>query len=339
MLVAYVEDHADRSTSRTRRCPTSRGSSGCCAGYFPPPIAERFADDLPNHPLHREIITTVVVNDMINRGGTTFVHRAIEETGADVAQIARAYAVVREVFDLPALWAEIEALDNQVPTAAQHAGYQEIRRLIDRATRWLVDVRFPISDVAARDRAVPARRVRRAGPRISGRCCAARSGRRSTTTPTKLIDLGLPARAGAAHLAELLTRVPAARRRRDRQRHRRTPPPRSAELHFALSERFSVDEHADRDHRAAPRRPLVDPGPGGRAARRLRRAVGDHDVGAAHHRRRLLGDGRASTAWTDAERRAGRAGADDGARRAGPRRRRPGDAVGGAAGSMRGLPS
>src|SRR5581483_7254030 len=51
------------------------------ASYFPPRIAERFADDLPNHPLRREIVTTVVVNDMINRSGTTFVHRAIEETG------------------------------------------------------------------------------------------------------------------------------------------------------------------------------------------------------------------------------------------------------------------
>src|SRR5581483_7976770 len=118
------------------------------ASYFPKAIVERFAADLAGHPLRREIITTAVVNDMINRAGTTFVHRAIEETGAGVDQITRAYTIVREVFDLPLLWREIEALDNQVPTAAQHAGYQEIRRLIDRATRWFVDVRFPIADVA-----------------------------------------------------------------------------------------------------------------------------------------------------------------------------------------------
>ena len=53
---------------------------------------------------------------MINRSGTTFVHRAIEETGAEVAQITRAYAIVREVFGLSALWADIEALDNVVST-------------------------------------------------------------------------------------------------------------------------------------------------------------------------------------------------------------------------------
>ena len=57
-----------------------------CAGYFPPPLRERFADRLDGHPLRREIITTVVVNDMVNRGGITFVFRAVEETGADAGR-------------------------------------------------------------------------------------------------------------------------------------------------------------------------------------------------------------------------------------------------------------
>ncbi len=148
VLVAYskmtLTQHIEDST-----LPEEPWFQRVLAGYFPPAISARFADDLPGHPLHREIITTVVVNDMINRAGTTFVHRAIEETGADIGQISRAYSIVRAVFDLPTLWAAIEALDNQVPTSAQHAGYQEMRRLIDRATRWFVDVRFPITDVAA----------------------------------------------------------------------------------------------------------------------------------------------------------------------------------------------
>jgi glutamate dehydrogenase len=116
--------------------------------YFPPLIVERFGDQIREHPLRREIITTVLVNNMINRSGTTFVHRATEETGADAAQIARAYIVAREVFQLPQLWDELQALDNQVPIDAQEAAYQELRRLVDRATRWLVEARFPIDDVA-----------------------------------------------------------------------------------------------------------------------------------------------------------------------------------------------
>jgi glutamate dehydrogenase len=208
------------------------------AGYFPLPIAERFAASLGAHPLHREIITTVVVNDMINRSGTTFVHRAIEETGADVAQITRAYSVVREIFGLEQLWADIEALDNKVSTEAQHAGYQEIRRLVDRATRWFVDVRFPISDVAAE--------IERFGPtlaQLSPRITALVRGAELADVESesqRLAALGLPSDL-AAHLAELLSTfllldvVEIA----NASAHSAAE---IAELHFALSDQFYVDE-------------------------------------------------------------------------------------------------
>jgi glutamate dehydrogenase len=221
------------------------------AEYFPPSISARFADDLVNHPLHREIITTVVVNDMINHSGTTFVHRAIEETGADIAQITRAYAVAREVFGLAGLWADIEALDNVVPTDAQHAGYQEIRRLIDRATRWLVDVRFPITDVAAEIERF-ASTVREIGPRLTG-LLRGKELDNLYTEVDRLVAMGLP-RELALRLGELLNAfllldvVEIA----NASEH---SPAEIAELHFALSEQFSVDElltaitHLPRDDR------------------------------------------------------------------------------------------
>ncbi|HZC70272.1 MAG TPA: NAD-glutamate dehydrogenase [Jatrophihabitans sp.] len=218
--------------------PEDRWFQRVLAGYFPTAIAQRFADDLAHHPLRREIITTTVVNDMINRSGTTFMHRAVEETGAAVAEIARAYSVVRAVFDLPSLWAAIEALDNQVPTEAQHAGYQEIRRLIDRATRWFVDVRFPITDVAGeieRYRSV----VERCGPRCPDLMRGAERQALFDDSDT-LVGLGLP-RELALRVAELLSAfllldvVEIA----DATGH---DPQVVAELHYAISERFSIDE-------------------------------------------------------------------------------------------------
>ncbi len=237
VLVAYSKltlmQHIEDST-----LPEESWFQHALAGYFPPAIARRFADDLPNHPLHREIITTVVVNDMINRSGTTFVHRAIEETGVDLGQVARAYSVVRRVFGLPELWAAIEALDNQVPIAAQHAGYQEIRRLVDRATRWIVDVRFPISDVAAE--------IARYEPvvaRLGARCPDLMRGAERQTLfddAEKLIELGLP-RELALRLAELLSAFLLLDVVEIAQATGRDPHD-VAELHYAVSERLRVDE-------------------------------------------------------------------------------------------------
>src|SRR3954468_5581511 len=57
------------------------------AAYFPRAVRERFGDRVPGHPLRREILTTRVVNEVVNQAGTSFAFRMIEETGADVADI------------------------------------------------------------------------------------------------------------------------------------------------------------------------------------------------------------------------------------------------------------
>src|SRR5690606_1089312 len=72
---------------------------------------------------------------------------AVEETGLSAADVIRAYVVVREVYELDDLWAAVEALDNRIPTRAQTAVYLEIRRLLDRAVRWLVANRRSPLDV------------------------------------------------------------------------------------------------------------------------------------------------------------------------------------------------
>ncbi|HEY1489012.1 MAG TPA: NAD-glutamate dehydrogenase, partial [Micromonosporaceae bacterium] len=104
---------------------------------------------METHPLHREIITTELVNDVINHGGITFVYRAMEETGATAADVIRAYVIVRQVYGLRDLWAAVETLDSDsnVPTAAQTAVYLEARRLMDRAMRWLLTSRRAPLDV------------------------------------------------------------------------------------------------------------------------------------------------------------------------------------------------
>jgi glutamate dehydrogenase len=106
--------------------------------YFPPQLVQRYGDRLDGHPLRREIVINSVVNSMVNRGGITFGFRAEDETGATAEQVARAYLVCREIYDLPKYVAEVEGLDNQVPTGAQTALYLEFRRLLDRAVRWFI---------------------------------------------------------------------------------------------------------------------------------------------------------------------------------------------------------
>ncbi|WP_151524299.1 NAD-glutamate dehydrogenase [Serinicoccus kebangsaanensis] len=109
--------------------------------YFPEPLRERAEEQILEHPLRRQIVVNEIANAMINRGGVSFAFRAVEETGATIAQITRAFHVVRSVFALGDFTAAVEALDNQVPTEAQTELLLEVRRLLDRATRWFLNNR------------------------------------------------------------------------------------------------------------------------------------------------------------------------------------------------------
>ena len=112
--------------------------SGTLRSYFPRQLSERFGAELDTHPLRREIICTVVANDMINLGGITFAFRAIEETTATPAAVARAFVVAREVYDLPWIVDRIAALPPEFPTEHAAEVSLHMRRVLDRATRWYV---------------------------------------------------------------------------------------------------------------------------------------------------------------------------------------------------------
>jgi glutamate dehydrogenase len=134
--------------------------------YFPEPIREKFAGELEAHPLRREIITNAVANSIINRGGITFAFRAMEETGATPVQIARAFVICREVFNLSDYVRTVELLDNVVSTETQTALYLEFRRLLDRSVRWFLASRPSTLDVASEvERFRPT--VAEHGPRIA----------------------------------------------------------------------------------------------------------------------------------------------------------------------------
>jgi glutamate dehydrogenase len=106
--------------------------------YFPAPLPERYGDEMRGHRLRREIIATIVANQLVDRAGTTFAFRLGEETGASPSSLARGFAVAREVFDMRSLWAAVEALDNKVDAQVQLDMLLDARRLVERATRWLV---------------------------------------------------------------------------------------------------------------------------------------------------------------------------------------------------------
>ncbi|MBV6658720.1 MAG: NAD-glutamate dehydrogenase [Devosiaceae bacterium] len=111
--------------------------------YFPAPMHEPYREEIEGHRLRREIIATQLANSMINRGGATVIQIVSDTTGASKADIACAFAIVRDAYQLTALNEQIDALDAQIGGALQLELYGSIQRLvIDRIGWFLTNVDF-----------------------------------------------------------------------------------------------------------------------------------------------------------------------------------------------------
>jgi glutamate dehydrogenase len=104
--------------------------------YFPPPVVERFGDLVAEHPLRRELVATLVANDVVNSQGITFVSRLAAETGAEAADVVRAYRIARDVTGAVERWESVEALVGSVPPSLLDELMAGVDRLVEVTARW-----------------------------------------------------------------------------------------------------------------------------------------------------------------------------------------------------------
>ncbi|WP_396594901.1 NAD-glutamate dehydrogenase [Brevundimonas sp. R86498] len=104
--------------------------------YFPEPLA-RFEDQMKGHRLRREIVATVLCNEIVNMAGPTFPDRLRGAAGCDTTGLVIAFEAARRVFRLDEAWDAVSALDMKVPAETQTALYQEVATVLRRQTFWL----------------------------------------------------------------------------------------------------------------------------------------------------------------------------------------------------------
>lgn len=129
------------------RLPEDPALETVLVDYFPTPLRTTFLDQIRTHRLRREIIATIVTNELVNRLGPTFAFRMHQELGAEAHDVAAAFVVASNIFQMPTLWGSIEALDNQVDSEVQYRMQILVRGLVERATHWLLRARKPAQGI------------------------------------------------------------------------------------------------------------------------------------------------------------------------------------------------
>ncbi|PHS14031.1 MAG: NAD-glutamate dehydrogenase [Kangiella sp.] len=106
--------------------------------YFPTALRKKYKAQMQNHPLKNEIIAMKLANEMVDYLGSNFAFRTIDETGALPSDVAICFSLAKEIFDMPAIWKEIEALDHSVPADVRNAMFYQTQRMVRRCTRWFL---------------------------------------------------------------------------------------------------------------------------------------------------------------------------------------------------------
>ena len=104
--------------------------------YFPGPLA-KFDADMERHRLKREIISTVLSNEIVNMCGATFPERLRLSAQVETGPMTVAFEAARQIFRLDEAWDQVSALDLKIPAEAQTALYREISTVLRRQTYWL----------------------------------------------------------------------------------------------------------------------------------------------------------------------------------------------------------
>ena len=120
--------------------------------YFPDAVVARLPAQIDEHPLRNEIIATVLANHVVNRNGSTFVFRLVDETHASVSDVVRAHLAATDLLSVDTYWNAICALDGTLADAHQNQLLLEADRAVERGARWILRNRaLPIDHFAAGD--------------------------------------------------------------------------------------------------------------------------------------------------------------------------------------------
>jgi glutamate dehydrogenase len=135
ILLAYAKQSLEDAI-RNSALPDEPYLDKDVRAYFPAAIVDRFGALIGQHPLRRDLASTILANAVCNDQGVTFVSGLAAETGAEPAEVARACRIAREVTGAVELWADVEALDGKIDPRVQNRLMVGVDTLVEDVSRW-----------------------------------------------------------------------------------------------------------------------------------------------------------------------------------------------------------
>ena len=111
---------------------------GYLRDYFPEKIRSDYAPYLIEHRLKSEIISTMMINRIINRAGITLFPLIASYTGKAIPEIAKGYIIIENLLQAESFRETLYTLDNVISSKLQYRYLMEIEDVISYALKWFM---------------------------------------------------------------------------------------------------------------------------------------------------------------------------------------------------------
>jgi glutamate dehydrogenase len=146
VLLAYAKLHA-ASRLLESGLPDDPATESYLVGYFPSAAVDEVKrEGLLEHRLRREIVTTQLVNDLVDLMGASFLHRVARDSGQEIAVVVRAWYIASEISGAREIRADIERLEGRYPAPTLYRWLFGLARVLERTTRWILANLAPGAD-------------------------------------------------------------------------------------------------------------------------------------------------------------------------------------------------
>ncbi len=141
LLVARAKRLLKRTLLDDRRLIDDPSSEAFLFHYFPVRVRQQFSGEIRSHPLRREIVGSELANTLVDLMGATFVYRLARDADADVAAVARAWAIAFALADTRELMQSVAAHEIAEPAGQatlQEAAHGAVGATLEALSRWVL---------------------------------------------------------------------------------------------------------------------------------------------------------------------------------------------------------
>jgi glutamate dehydrogenase len=139
VLLSYAKLHAGSRVLESS-LPEDPATQAYLVNYFPRAAVETSGiDRLKKHRLQREIVTTVLINDLVDLMGASFLHRVARDTGREIEAVVRAWHIASNISGAADIRADLARLEGRYPAATIYRWLFALARVLERTTRWVLN--------------------------------------------------------------------------------------------------------------------------------------------------------------------------------------------------------